>query len=141
MATVVLLMLMHENKVLLMRRCNTNWLDGYYDLVGGHLDGNETLTAALCREAMEEIGITIQPDKAKLVHLLHYLADDTEYMYTFFTVNKWRSEPSILEPNKCDDLRWFSMDNLPENIAPATKTALINIRSKILLTEFTPAKS
>jgi 8-oxo-dGTP diphosphatase len=136
---VVLLILKQQSKVLLMRRYNTSWLNGYYDLVGGHLDGKETLTAALCREAKEEVGIAIKPEDAELVHVLH-LADDTEYLYTFFAVDKWQGEPSIKEPDKCDELGWFSLDNLPENIAPATKTVLAKLSSSSLLTEFTPIK-
>lgn len=137
---VVLLILEQDHKILLMRRYNTKWLNGYYDLVGGHLDGNEKLTAAVCREAKEEIGITVQPSNAKLAHTLHYLTDNTEYLHTFFTVDKWKGTPSILEPDKCDDLSWFDLDNLPGNIAPATKAALASLRTTALLTEFTPTE-
>jgi 8-oxo-dGTP diphosphatase len=51
---VVLLVLIEDGKVLLMRRQNTGWGDGDYDLVAGHIDGQETLQAALSREAYEE---------------------------------------------------------------------------------------
>jgi 8-oxo-dGTP diphosphatase len=116
---VVLLLLIKDNKILLMRRQNTGWCDGDYDLIGGHIDGHETLTEAGCREAKEEVGVTIRRDDLSFVHLLDYV-DSSEYLYAFFSAHTWEGEPTILEQEKCDDLRWFPLDALPENIAPAT---------------------
>lgn len=120
---VVLLILIKDDQVLLMRRQNTGWLDGNYDLVAGHIDGHETLSAAICREAYEEVGITVETDDVGFVHLLHYVGT-TEYMYVFFAADKWAGTPSIKEPGKCDDLRWFSLSELPNNIATVTKDVL-----------------
>lgn len=132
---IVLLILIKDNRVLLMRRQNTGWLDGSYDLVAGHIDGRETLSSALCREAFEEIGITIEPSNVTFVHLLHYVGS-TEYLYAFFTARKWVGTPSIKEPGKCDDLQWFPLASLPNNIAPVTKDVLAKYQKNELFTEF-----
>jgi 8-oxo-dGTP diphosphatase len=137
---VVQLLLVKDDKVLLMRRQNTGWGDGDYDLVAGHIDGHETLTAALCREAREEIGITIMPKDAHFSHLLHYV-DDTEYMYVYFTVKDWQGIPSIQEPHKCDDLQWFSLSKLPSNILEATKGVLEKYKTDNLYTELEFARN
>lgn len=60
----VFLVLMRElngnTQVLLQERCNTGYMDGKYDTAcSGHLEKFESLSMALCREAKEEIGITI----------------------------------------------------------------------------------
>jgi len=134
---VVLMLLIKENKVLLMRRQNTGWADGDYDLVGGHHDGHESLRQALAREALEEIGITVKPEDATFTHFLQYI-DDTEYLYSFYTVKKWQGEPEIKEPHKCDKLEWFPLDALPSNLTPATQLVFEKYKAGEIYTEFTP---
>ncbi len=55
----VYLILIKENKVLLLKRANTGYEDGNYSLVAGHMDGNETIKQAMIREATEEAGIVM----------------------------------------------------------------------------------
>lgn len=121
----VLLLLRKNDEVLLMKRLNTRFGSGDYDLVAGHIDGDEHLTRALLREAKEEVGITFDPNDAHFVHLTHSLADQgKEYLLITFEVKKYQGTPTILEPEKCDDLRWFPLASLPPNITPSAKAAL-----------------
>jgi 8-oxo-dGTP pyrophosphatase MutT (NUDIX family) len=119
----VFLLLLKEDKVLLIRRKNTGWCDGDYDLVAGHIDGGEHLTTALIREAQEEVGISMSADDARFVHLTHCVGGK-EYLYIAFEVKKWRGEPTIREPENHDDLRWFPLSALPPNITPGARTVL-----------------
>jgi len=118
----VFLVLVDNGKVFLMRRAHTGWHDGDYDLVAGHIDGNESLRSAITREAKEEMGIDINPDETKFSHLIHGLFNDgKEYLNVFFTVDSWEGEPTIMEPNKCDKLEWFELDSLPSNLTESTR--------------------
>ena len=110
-----ILFLVKEDKVLLCRRFNTGWEDGKYGLMAGHIDGAESFTQALCREAKEELGITIHPKDVRFVHAQHHISNK-EYVYMYFTAEAWIGEPSIQEPDKCDDMQWFSFDSLPKNL-------------------------
>lgn len=107
-----------DGKILLARRFNTGWEDGKFSLIGGHIEKNELATTAMCREALEEVGIIINPKDLKFVQLGNRLVDPKkeghERHHIIFEVSKWQNEPKIMEPNKCDALDWFSFDDLPE---------------------------
>lgn len=57
MIVSVYLILVKDGKVLLLRRANTGYEDGNYGLVAGHLDGDESATTGMVREASEESGL------------------------------------------------------------------------------------
>ena len=128
------LILIKDNKILLMRRKNTGFEDGNYGLPSGHLEDNESLTEGLSREAKEEIGITISPQDLQLVQVMHRKHNDIRLDF-FFTTNLITSEPINCEPDKCDDLQWFALDNLPPNTIPYIKEALHNYLNKITYAE------
>jgi 8-oxo-dGTP diphosphatase len=131
----VYLILIKDGKTLLLRRQNTGYEDGNYGLVSGHADGNEPATAATAREASEEAGISINPEDLTFAHCMHRLQAD-ERIDLFFTVDKWQGEPKNMEPEKCDDLGWFPLDNLPDNIIPYIRQALQSQQEGIYYSEW-----
>jgi 8-oxo-dGTP diphosphatase len=52
-----------------------------------------------------------------------------ERVDVFFVVDDWDGEIENKEPHKCDDLSWFDLDQLPENIIPYIRQAIGGIRS------------
>lgn len=131
---VFLILTREENgktEILLQERYNTGYMDGKYDAAcSGHLEKGESVSMALVREAKEEIGIDINEKDLRFVELIHSYKED--YINVFFTTKKYSGTPKIMEPEKCDDLRWFDIENLPENIFPRIKNVLININKGIL---------
>ncbi|HEY4526213.1 MAG TPA: NUDIX domain-containing protein [Candidatus Paceibacterota bacterium] len=125
----VYLMLIKDGQILLSRRFQTGYEDGNYSLPAGHLDGGETLTEALVREVKEEIDVVIKKEDIELKHTMNRKASDHERIDFFFTVRNWRGEPKIMEPNKCDDLKWFPLNNLPANIIPCVRFAIESVLS------------
>ena len=121
----VFLILRRDNKVLLLKRYNTGWHDGEYDLIAGHLEAEESLTTALVRESRDEIGITVQPQDVQFESLLHgHFDNGKEYFYVFFQVTRWKGTPKIMEPEKCSELSWFDIAQLPANLTPGTQLGL-----------------
>jgi 8-oxo-dGTP diphosphatase len=131
----VYIILIKEDKTLLLRRANTGYEDGNYGLVAGHADGGEPATVACCREAKEESGLDIKPEDLKLAHVMHRRQND-ERVDIFFTTDKWEGQPTNMEPEKCDDLSWFPLDNLPENAIPYIRQALENFQNGVPYSEF-----
>ncbi|MCK5466429.1 NUDIX domain-containing protein [Candidatus Parcubacteria bacterium] len=126
----VYLVLKKDGKILLSRRYNTEHEDGNYSLVAGHLEGNESFRQAMVREAKEEADIILNSDDLKIAHITHKektINDDGERVDIFLTANKWKGKIKNMEPDKCDDLKWFSVNNLPENMVFYVEHALKQI--------------
>jgi 8-oxo-dGTP diphosphatase len=119
-----------DGKVLLIRRANTGWMDGYYDLPAGHLEDQEKLKDGAIRELKEEAGVTAKPEDLMLIHLHqnHHRPDNPHYGYIFL-VKKWEGEPKLVEPEKSDDIGFFELSNLPAKITPYVKAALDQLGS------------
>ncbi len=121
------LVLQKDNQVLLQRRYQTGWQDGNYSLVSGHFEGNETAAECIIREAAEEIGISLQPADLTVAHMMHYRAADREYIYVFLTAQQWQGQIVNQEPDKCDQLSWQPLDQLPDNVIEPVRRALEDI--------------
>ena len=129
----VYILLIKEGKILLSHRFNTGWQDGNYGLPAGHLELNETIIEALLREIDEEIGITLKQEDIIFAHTMHRKSN---YMDLFFVAKSWVGEPHNMEPDKCDGLQWFSLDNLPDNMVPSVKSAIQNYQNGIPFSDF-----
>ncbi len=131
------LLLIQDNKVLLLRRANTNHELGNYSMAGGHVEKQETFVQAMIREAKEEVGIDILPQDLRIVHLMHrgLKQNDFEYVNIFFTATKWTGKIVNAEPHKCDDLSWFDLDKLPNNTVSYIRQAIKNVKENRLYSE------
>lgn len=118
-----------DGKILLGRRQNTTYYDGWYGMPSGHVEVNEVPTQALIREIKEEIGVEVNTKDLKFAQALYRAAHDEtgDRADYFFIVEKWSGEPKIMEPEKCDDLQWFLTNQLPENMIHHEKEVFVNI--------------
>lgn len=124
-------------QVLLLRRFNTGFKDGMYSLPAGHVDAGETFTQGLVREALEEVGVFIQMEDARVVHVMHRKSDTdgSERVDVFFEVRAWDGEIINCELGKCDEVAWFNLDNLPENMVEYVVIALQHIQDGMTYSE------
>jgi 8-oxo-dGTP diphosphatase len=116
-----------KEKVLLLRRANTGYMDGYYSLPAGHVDGDEPAIVAACREAKEEVGVTIEPADLELVHTVHEKAEGHERLNLGFEVKAYKGKITNMEPEKCDELRWVPITDLPDDMVPSIRELLEHI--------------
>lgn len=130
--------LQRGNEILLARRFNTGYADGMYQMPSGHLERDEYPVEAAKREVEEEVGITVHLEDLEFVHASFRInrADDAgDYMDFFFRVTRWEGEPTNAEPDKCDEVRWVPIDDLPENTVPVIKEVIGYIRKNIPFSE------
>jgi 8-oxo-dGTP diphosphatase len=139
------LLFLRADTVLLSRRYQTGWHDGEYSVPAGHAEAGETVTQASAREAREEVGLDLNAADLQVVHVMHRASDapadetratNDERIDFFLAVRAWQGEPVNAEPEKCDDLRWYGVDALPENTVPYVRHALKYVRDGVWYSEF-----
>ena len=123
-------------QILLHRRQNTGYQDGKWDIAGsGHVNQYETAQSAVVRECKEEIGIDVKIEDIDFVHLSHRVSKDRTYYDIYFAIRTYEGTPSIMEPDKCAELKWFSINNLPDGIIECRKQDIQNYLDKIPYSE------
>jgi 8-oxo-dGTP diphosphatase len=70
MFAAVYLVLIRENRVLLLKRQNTGFEDDNYGLIAGHVEKGESITQAIIREVSEESGIKLLPEHLNFFHVM-----------------------------------------------------------------------
>ncbi len=122
-----------DTKILMQKRSNTGWMDGMYDFAcSGYLESDESVAMAICREAKEEIGVDIKEEDVKLIFLCHPYKTKKDHIDIFFTCKKYEGMPKIMEPKKCEDLKWFSLKYLPKDIIPELQNVILSINKGII---------
>ena len=77
------------------------------------------------REAVEEIGVTIDPADLAFAHLCHHADPDGQARIgVFFTATRWTGEAVNAEPGKCGEIGWHDMASLPADIVSYISTGL-----------------
>ena len=136
----IFLLLIRDEKILLSRRFQTGWEDGNYGLPAGHGEDKETMKEGVAREAREEIGLEIPLADLDFALVQNRWCDDPHNPHArvgfYFTARQWKGEPKNMEPDKCDDLRWFPLDGLPGNTIDHVRAAIDSYRNKATYSEY-----
>ena len=140
LSAVMLLLTRKKNnheEILFQKRKNTGYCDGFYDLsASGHVDENESMKHAMCREAKEELGININEEDLEFVCMIHKNTNGNIYYNGYFKAKKWCGIPTIKEPEKNEELKWIDINNLPTNIVDDRVIAIENYKNNIKYSEY-----
>jgi ADP-ribose pyrophosphatase YjhB (NUDIX family) len=102
--------------VLLGRRANTGYMDGYLCPPGGHVEEGERPTDAALRELKEELGIAVDPEHLEFLCVAARNSIKTPYVAYEFVLRDRDYDYQNTEPEKCSELVWVEVDNLPEDV-------------------------
>lgn len=105
----------NDNELLLMHRIGKVGKDTW-GLPGGKMEKNETFEECIIREVKEEINLDI--NKLGFADLTNDIMTDIEHHYVtlYFFVYDFSGELKNMELEKCSELKWFSLDKLPEKL-------------------------
>ena len=92
------------------------------------------------REAKEEVGLNVLPESLQLIHVVyhHALTPGPHNRVSFFlrASSGWQGEPQNMEPDKCSELAWYPLSELPDNIGPVVAHALKKIDARETYSSF-----
>ncbi len=129
----------HDAEVLLQLRQGTGYRDGHWAAAAaGHVEADESVLVAACREAEEEVGVKIDPadlEPLTTMHRTHGNHDPIdERVDFFFGCHRWAGDPHLVETAKAADLGWFPLAALPEPVVPHERHVLDGVRENRLAT-------
>jgi 8-oxo-dGTP diphosphatase len=138
-AAYVVLRREHDGRaeVLLQLRRGTGYMDGFWAAAAaGHVEADESVLEAACREAVEELGVTVHPDDLVPLCAMHRTVAPhgpiDERVDFFFECRSWSGQPRLQESDKSVDLRWFDLDALPEPVVPHELQVMTALRDGTL---------
>jgi mutator protein MutT len=121
-----------ENKILLTKRGKKakNEL-GKWEIPGGALELGETFEQGLKREIKEELNIDIEV-KELLQLCDHLIPEENQHWVSPTFICQIKSgTPVIMEPEKCDEIGWFSIEEakkLPLSIVTKADIKVLEIK-------------
>jgi mutator protein MutT len=112
-----------DGQVLLLKRKKEPEA-GCWGVQGGAIEFGETVEEAARRELREELGV-----ECEVVRLLgvtdHILPDEgTHWVSPVFLARISSGAPRNAEPEKHSEMRWFDLEDLPEETTLPTKNAV-----------------
>lgn len=119
-----------NNQVLLLKRSinskNEAW---YWSQPWWSVEFWETFVEATIREIKEELNVEI-----KIIRMLcltdHIIKAENQHWVSPTYLAKIESgELKNLEPHKCDELKWFDLDNLPDKITKYVEEATSELKN------------
>ena len=104
------IVLEHRSRRILLGKRRGGFGDGQWALPGGHLEFGESFEEAAIRELREETNI--RAEKPIVWKSLNTAYRETHYVQISVQMLNYRGELKNLEPHKCYEFGWFSMDQM-----------------------------
>ncbi len=120
-----------NNKVLVGKRKASHGA-GEYAFPGGHLEFGETIFETAKREVKEETDLDVNEFEffSVAVELRYIISDSKLYLNLGVKAVYNGGEPKAMEPDKCEEWKWFDLNNLPDKIYEGTGLILRNYLDK-----------
>ena len=124
-----------RRQVLLQLRQGTGYMDDHWaTAAAGHVERGESVFEAAAREASEELGVAdVELTPLCAMHRTGNTGDPIDERVDYFLLaTSWSGEPRIIEPEKCADLQWFDLHDLPTPVVPHELQVIEGLRDDTL---------
>jgi 8-oxo-dGTP diphosphatase len=125
-------LIINDQKEILLGLRNASHGAGEWSFPGGHLEFGERIFETAKREVKEETNLDISEfELISVCDEMRYIPTDNKHYVNLGVLGKYTSgEPSLMEPEKCTEWKWFPMDAVPENLFEPTGYILKNFQDK-----------
>jgi len=120
-------MIIENDSVLLIRRINSKTFNNLWSDPGGMVEKGESAEDACIREFAEELGIEVEIIK-RLSTYDDYRGDVLIGKCVGFLVSIKSGTPSICEPEKIAEVKFWPLNDLPTDITPYTLQYLEDLK-------------
>tara|TARA_B100000989_G_scaffold267455_1_gene221548 strand:+ start:43531 stop:43929 length:399 start_codon:yes stop_codon:yes gene_type:complete len=113
--------------VLIAKRLSHQHCGGMWEFPGGKIEANESTEAALARELLEEVDITVQQAKP-LCQVEH------EYPEKRVLLDVWQvtQYTGIAQGSEGQEIRWIDLSELPNYQFPPANTGIVEVVGQLL---------
>jgi 8-oxo-dGTP diphosphatase len=100
-------------KILMVKRQNSGFRDGFYALPAGHVEIGESPMQAMIRELQEEVSITVTPADIRIIHICHSFSPQEttpevrQYFSFYYEVLSYTGTLTNAEPEKSESISWI----------------------------------
>lgn len=106
--------------------------EGTWTLPGGKMHFGETPESGICRELLEETGISLNESQVKLISVGNDTIPGVQFITLGFLAEVSGKMPKTMEPEEIIEWRWFDMYGLPEPLYKPSKKVIENYLNKKL---------
>ena len=117
-----------NHRFLLGKRLGNAYLSGKYGIPGGRVKRGESLVESAKRELLEETGLEAR--KIEFIGLVNDNQRKRTFLHVVFVCKSFSGTLQTLEPEKCEEWKWFDADNLPDDILPGHRAGINMFREK-----------
>ena len=105
--------------------------EGEWCFPGGHLEFGETVFETAKRETKEETGLDVGNfELISVADERRYIKTDNKHYLNIGVKAEYQGGgPKVMEPDKCKEWKWFSLDNLPKKIFEGTELTIKNFKA------------
>lgn len=116
-----------KKEILLMKRGGKSRNNiGWWSKPGGKIEFGEKVLDMIKREIKEETNINIKI-WGYLPYTDHVIKKEGHHWIAInFVADYSKGKMKIMEPQKCDDMKWFSLGRLPKKIEQTTRESIKN---------------
>lgn len=127
LSSIYLIIKNEKGEILLQRRKGTKLWCGFLALPAGHVDLGENVYEAMMREAKEELDIEVRvSDIIDTFVVNRKNVSLPSYFDVYFEIKSYVGEIKINEKDKCEELVWARIDDLPSDMITFEKEAIAN---------------